>query len=211
MSNKSNKAETVVKDNATVNQPVVLTAEKFSITEVGTYSYNDTVINVTEVTRDSGRKIHITGTIDGEQFKGDIMKLKSRFGIATKVYNTNGTTNTVKVLTDEEITKKVATFAGSLSNCLTGLNKVLSGVGNFVITFTDNENNDTDITGLTSIYRETLIANNEENKKKKAEAEAKKKEREETKERENLSKDIKILLMSGKIAEAMQILQSMQN
>ena len=166
MSNKSNKAETVVKDNATVKQPVVLTAEKFTITEVGTYSYNDTVINVTDVTRDTGRKIHISGTINGEAFKSDIMTLKKRFGIETKVYNTTGTTSTVKVLTEEEITKKVASFAGSLSNCLTGLNKVLSGIGNFVITFTDNENNDTDISGLTSIYRETLIANNEENKRK---------------------------------------------
>lgn len=207
---KSSKGGNVVEATTTAKEVITLSVESFSIVKPGLYAYDDHEIEVTEVTRDSGRKIHISGTIDGEAFKSDIMGLKKRFGIATKVYNTTGANPGTKVLTDSEISEKVAKFAGSLANCLNGLSKVLNGIGTFTVSFTDNDNNEASAEELTTAFRSALLASNEEAKKRQAEAKAQREAKEEQKKREDNAKAVRALMLDGKFAEASALLASLQ-
>lgn len=208
---KSVKSGKVVEATTTAQEVITLSVESFSIVKPGLYAYDGHNIEVTEVTRDTGRKIHISGTIDGEAIKGaDIMTIKRRFGIATKVYNTTGANPGAKVLTDQEISEKVAKFAGSLANCLNGLAKVLNGIGAFTVSFTDNDNNEASAEELATAYRSALLATNEEAKRRQAEARAQKEAREEDKRRKDNAKEVQALMLAGKFAEASALLASLQ-
>lgn len=206
-------SKTTTKDNAAnqVSQSAaILTRESFTITAAGLYSFEGRTIQIDNVAKDSGRKIHLFGTVDGESFKGSICDLKRLCGVEVKVYNVTGANPGTKVLTDQEISEKVAKFAGSLSNCLAGLAKVLNGVASFNVTFTDNENNAVNAEDLTTSYRAALLAANETAKAAEAERKAKKAAAEETKRRKTAAADVQSLMLQGKFSEAAALLAQMQ-
>ena len=219
------------KNNATQNceavaEYTILTDANFSVKNVGFYKTEgfakNGIIEIKETYHNSGRQLCSKGVItfdDGTTLEKDgaVSVWKKVFGatVNKREFSATATSHGAKVLTDDQITKIVAEFAGVLSLAVDNVNKRLARVDidgwGFGWNITTPENKPATVAEFVDAYRSAIIAKNETAKADKAKADATAKANAEQRERNNASRDIATLIKQGKIDEAMALMAQMKN
>lgn len=166
-----------------------ITLEKFGFfAGVGTYvlktQSGDVTIEVTDKKSNfgSGALTVYTAIINGTTYVDKpIGYYKRMFGAVVNHYSNFGGTN--KVLSDTELSEKVANLCGTIQSLVDRLNKVCT------LAKSDFEPIFVDIPTLSETFRNTLIANNTKAKEENEKAELAKKERESKAEKRELAKN----------------------
>lgn len=169
-----------------------LTLEKFAFPAVGTYRIKsdsgDIIITITERISKygSGKQTVFSGKWEGAK-SGELVR--KPIGIWKKVFGAvvnhrDGFSSTVKVLTEDQITKAVTDYKAKLIGAMESLNKLINKVDENFPTVT------VDIATLCNTLNASLVERNETAKAEKEKADEANKERERKAERRELAKKV---------------------
>ena len=212
---------------AVPDDAVVLTDDNFTVKTPGVYVTKgfarDALITIEKTYHNTGRQLCSVGKIqfldNGDEIckDGAVSVWKKVFGASVNHrdgFTGGGSGRVARVLTDDEISAKVAEFQGVLTLAFENVSKRLAAVGldswRLCWWATNPDGNPVELAEAVAAYRAAVIAANDEKKAAAAAAAARVKANQELKQRKTAAADLTALILSGDVASAAALIEQMK-